>query len=50
MKVKELIEKLEKYDKDLEVYTKERYSEGMRPVTEVQEKYVSLADKIIYIS
>ena len=50
MKVKELIKELEKYDEELEVHTKERYSEGMKPITEVHEKYVSLSDKIIYIS
>lgn len=50
MKVKELIEKLECFDEDLEVQTKNRYSEDMKPVTEVTRKYLSLDKSIIYIS
>lgn len=50
MKVKDLIERLEDFDEDLEVEIKERYSEGMKPVTEVSKKFVSLDKAIIYIS
>ena len=50
MKVKELINELEKYDGDLEVMTKERYSEGVRKVSEVSEKYETLDKSYVYIS
>lgn len=50
MKVKDLIKELEKCDGNLEVKTKSRYSEDMKPVTSVIEKFVSLDKKIVYIS
>ena len=49
MKVKELIEKLKEYDDELEVKTRNRYTEDMKPVTQVTEKYISLDKTIIYI-
>lgn len=49
MKVKEVIEQLKKYDEEIEVMTKDRYTEDMKPVTSISEKYVSLDKRIIYI-
>lgn len=50
MKVKELKMKLEEFDDEDEVKTKERYTEGVKPVTEVRLKYASLDEKYVYIS
>ena len=50
MKVKELIMELEKHDGDLEVMTRERYSEGVRKVSEVTKKYEALDKAYVYIS
>lgn len=49
MKVKDLINELEKLDGELEIRTKERYSEGFRPLTEVQVKYETLDKSYVYI-
>ena len=49
MKVKELIKELEKYDGDLEVLTRRRYTEDMKPVTGLKVKYLSLNKKVIYL-
>lgn len=49
MKVKELIEKLEQFDGELEVKTKARYSEDVRPLTSVGRKYETLDSSYIYV-
>ena len=49
MKVKDLIKKLEQFDGELEVKTKARYSEDIRPLNSVGVKYGSLDDVYVYI-
>ena len=49
MKVKELIEKLERFDGELEVKTKARYSEDIRPLSIVRKEYERLDYVYIYL-
>lgn len=48
MKVKDLIEELEKYDGDLEVVVRRPYTEDMKPLTEVREMFPSLDKRILF--
>lgn len=49
MKIKELISILQEYDENIEVMTKDRYTEDMKPVTSAEKKYLSLDKVIVYI-
>lgn len=49
MKIKELINILQEYDENIEVMTKDRYTEDMKPVTSAEKKYLSLDKVIVYI-
>lgn len=49
MKIKELISILQGYDENIEVMTKDRYTEDMKPVTSAEKKYLSLDKVIVYI-
>lgn len=49
MKVKELIEKLQEFDGDIEVKTDNRYRQDVTRVTMCKLQYKSLDEKYVYI-